>query len=157
MVSSAISAARTTSHTIITARCGYRSASAARTGPPITQGRKLIAKVAAEAVTGSVTASAATFAISFLPWVIGGPVLAALAERYPHRAVMIVCDVVRAALIALLTIPHLPVPAMLVILFGAALLNPPFDASRSALLPRVLDGDRYVVGIAVQNSTGQAA
>jgi MFS family permease len=107
--------------------------------------------------TGSVTASAATFAISFLPWVIGGPVLAALAERYPHRTVMIVCDVARAALIALLTTPHLPVPAMLVILFCAALLNPPFDASRSALLPRVLDGDRYVVGIAVQNSTGQAA
>src|SRR5256714_10480446 len=107
--------------------------------------------------TGSVTASAATFAISFLPWVIGGPVLAALAERYPHRTVMIVCDVARAALIALLIIPHLPVPAMLVILFGAALLNPPFDASRSAMLPRILDGDRYVVGIAVQNSTGQAA
>jgi MFS family permease len=107
--------------------------------------------------TGSVTASAATFAISFLPWVIGGPVLAALAERYPHRTVMIVCDVARAALIALLTIPRVPVPMMLVILFGAALLNPPFDASRSALLPRVLDGDRYVVGIAVQNSTGQAA
>jgi MFS family permease len=107
--------------------------------------------------TGSVTASAATFAISFLPWVIGGPVLAALAERYPHRTVMIVCDVARSALIALLTIPHVPVPMMLVILFFAALLNPPFDASRSALLPRVLDGDRYVVGIAVQNSTGQAA
>jgi MFS family permease len=107
--------------------------------------------------TQSVTASAATFAISFLPWVVGGPVLAALAERYPHRAVMISCDLARAVLIALVALPHLPIPAMLLLLFAAALLNPPFDASRAALLPRVLEGDRYVLGIALQSSTGQAA
>jgi len=107
--------------------------------------------------TASVTASAAAFAISFLPWVVGGPVLAALAERYPHRTVMISCDLARAALIALVALPNLPIPAMLVLLFTAALLNPPFDASRSALLPRILDGDRYVVGLAIQTSTGQAA
>lgn len=105
----------------------------------------------------SVTASAAAFAISFLPWVVGGPVLAALAERYPHRAVMISCDLVRAGLIALVAIPHMPIWAMLVVLFLAALFNPPFEASRSALLPRILDGDRYVVGLATQQSTGQAA
>jgi MFS family permease len=105
----------------------------------------------------SVTASAAAFAISFLPWVVGGPVLAALAERYPHRAVMISCDLVRAGLIALVAIPNMPIWAMLVLLFCAALFNPPFEASRSALLPRILQGDRYVVGLATQQSTGQAA
>ena len=44
--------------------------------------------------TGSVLLSAAGFATSYLPWVAGGPVLAALAERYPYRHVMLVCDVV---------------------------------------------------------------
>ena len=107
--------------------------------------------------TGSVATSAATFAVGFLPWVVGGPVLAALAERYPPRTVMITCDVLRALLIALLALPRVPVAAMLAILFTAALLNPPFEASRSALLPRILDGDRYVVGLATQNSTGQGA
>ena len=107
--------------------------------------------------TGSVAASAGSFAVSFLPWVIGGPVLAALAERYPPRAVMITCDVVRAALIALLALPGTPVVMMLALLFAAALLNPPFEAARSALLPRILDRDRYVVGLAAQNSTGQGA
>src|SRR5436309_7999450 len=91
--------------------------------------------------TGSVTASAAAFAISFLPWILGGPVLAALAERYPNRTVMVVCDLTRAALIALLAVPRLHIWMMLLLLFCAALLNPPFDASRSALLPRVLAGD----------------
>src|SRR5205823_119 len=57
----------------------------------------------------NVTISAAAFAISFLPWVVGGPVLAALAERYPHRAVMISCDLVRAGLIALVALPRLPI------------------------------------------------
>jgi len=105
----------------------------------------------------SVTMSAAAFAISFLPWVVGGPVLAALAERYPHRAVMISCDLARAVLIALVALPRLPIWGMLLLLFSAALLNPPFEASRSALLPRILEGDRYVVGLATQQSTGQAA
>jgi MFS family permease len=107
--------------------------------------------------THSVAVSAATFAISYVPWVLGGPILAALAERYPHRQVMIVCDVWRAALVAIVAIPGMPVPAMLALLFATALLNPPFEAARSALMPRILDGDRYVQATVMQNVTGQGA
>jgi MFS family permease len=107
--------------------------------------------------TRSVAISAATFAISYVPWVLGGPILAALAERYPYRTVMIVCDVFRACLVAIVAIPGVPVPAMLGLLFATALLNPPFEAARSALLPRVLAGDRYVQATVMQNVTGQAA
>src|SRR5437762_8928245 len=70
---------------------------------------------------------------------------------------MIVCDVLRAVMIATIGLLHLPIPATLALLFSAALLNPPFEAARSALLPRILDRDRYVVGLAAQNSTGQGA
>lgn len=107
--------------------------------------------------THSVTNAAAAFAISFLPWVVGGPILAALAERYQHRTVMIICDVLRAAMIATIGILHLPIPVTLALLFTAALLNPPFEAARSALLPRVLSGERYVLGITIQNTTWQLA
>jgi MFS family permease len=107
--------------------------------------------------THSVAVSAATFAISYVPWVLGGPILAALAERYPYRQVMVVCDVVRAALVAVVAIPRMPVSAMLALLFATALLNPPFEAARSALMPRVLDGDRYVQATVMQNVTGQGA
>ncbi len=108
-------------------------------------------------VTDSVVLSAASFAISYLPSVTFGPLLAALAERYPHRKVMITCDVVRAVLISLVAIPHLPVPAILVLLFATALLSPAFDASRSALLPRILEGDRYVVGLSMNATTANIA
>lgn len=107
--------------------------------------------------TGSVVTSAATFAISFLPWIVGGPVLAALAERYPHRRIMVTADLSRLVLIACVAIPGLPIPAMLGLLFCTSLLNPPFDAARSALLPRILSGDRYVVALSLQTSTNQMA
>jgi MFS family permease len=107
--------------------------------------------------TGSVTASAATFAISYLPWLGIGPVLTALAERYPYRRVMVGCDLARMVLMGLVAVPGLPVPVMMLLLFATALLNPPFDAARSALLPRILDGDRYVVGLALNSTSFQFA
>jgi MFS family permease len=105
----------------------------------------------------SVALSAAAFAISYLPWLVGGPLLATLAERYPYRNVMVVCDLARMALIALIIIPGVPVPVMLVILFVATLANPPSQAARSALMPLILPGDKLVVGLSLNNSTGQAA
>jgi predicted MFS family arabinose efflux permease len=107
--------------------------------------------------TGSAALSAAAFALSYLPWLAGGPVLAAVAERRAFRSVMVTCDLIRMVLIVLVAVPRLPVWAMLGLLFGTALLNPPFQAARSALLPQVLMGDRFVVGLALQQSTGQAA
>jgi len=104
-------------------------------------------------VTGSVALSAGSFAISYLPGLTAGPILAALAERYPHRTVMVICDVLRACLIAVVAVPGLPTPAIFVLLFVAATMNPPFDASRSALLPRIVTGDKYLVALTVQNTT----
>lgn len=107
--------------------------------------------------THSVLASGATFAISYLPWLGIGPILAAVAERYPYRRVMIICDLVRMGTMGLIALPRMPLPMMLVLLFVTSLLNPPFDAARSALLPRILTGDRYIVGVSLQATTGQAA
>jgi MFS family permease len=118
-----------------------------------------IAKAAVAALvfheTESVALSAASFALSYLPWLAGGPVLAAVAERRAFRPVMVACDLFRMALIALVAIPGIPVWAILALLFGTALLNPPFQAARSALLPQLLTGDRYVVGLSMSQSAGQ--
>ncbi|HYN96398.1 MAG TPA: MFS transporter [Pilimelia sp.] len=106
--------------------------------------------------TESVALSAATFALSYLPWVVGGPVLSALADRYPYRTVMIVCDVVRMALMALVALPAMPVEGMLVLLFLTSLAAPPSQAAKAAVLPLMLTGDRLVVALAVSSSSGQA-
>jgi MFS family permease len=107
--------------------------------------------------TESVLLSALAFALSYLPWIAGGPFLAAIAERRSFRSVMIICDLLRAGLMLLIAIPWMPIPAILVLLFFAALAAPPFQAARSAMLPQILTGDRYVLGLSVQTSSGQGA
>ncbi|GAA2570473.1 MFS transporter [Winogradskya consettensis] len=107
--------------------------------------------------TQSVMLSAASFAISYLPWVIGGPLLAALAERYPYRRVLIIADVARAVPIALIALPGIPVPVTLVLLFLATLGAPPTQAARSALIPLILERRLVVTGLALNASTSQAA
>ncbi|MFG1842689.1 MFS transporter [Micromonospora sp. NPDC049175] len=107
--------------------------------------------------TDSVGLSAAAFAVSFLPWLLGGPVLAALAERYPYRRVMVACDLIRMGLMLLIAIPQLPYQAVLVLIFAATLANPPSQAAKSALMPQMLAGDRLVLGLSLNGSAGQAA
>ncbi|ROP29677.1 putative MFS family arabinose efflux permease [Couchioplanes caeruleus] len=105
----------------------------------------------------SVLLSAASFAVSYLPWIAGGPVLAAVAERYPYRRVLIVCDLARAVPIALIALPDVPVPVILVLMFVAMLGAPPTQAARSALIPLLLPRHQVVTGLAVNSSTAQAA
>ncbi|GAA3780677.1 MFS transporter [Micromonospora maritima] len=107
--------------------------------------------------TKSVALSAAAFAASYLPWLIGGPLLSALAERHRYRRVMVLCDLIRMALMVLVAMPFMPAWAILVLIFVATLANPPSQAARSALLPHILEGDRLVVGLTASTSAVQAA
>ncbi|MBO3750512.1 MFS transporter [Streptosporangiaceae bacterium NEAU-GS5] len=106
--------------------------------------------------TGSPLATAAVYALTYLPPIVGGPLLAGLADRYPRRRVMLLCDVARAMLVALMAVPGMPFPVLCVLVFCVVLLGAPFSAARAALLPEVLEGDRYVTGSALQNMTNQA-
>jgi predicted MFS family arabinose efflux permease len=107
--------------------------------------------------TDSVAAAAAAFATSYVPWVLGGPVLAAIAERNRYRRVMIICDLIQMALIGVVAIPGVPVPVMIALLFLVSMATPPAQAARSATMPLVLTGDRVVVGLSLNQSTNQAA
>jgi MFS family permease len=105
--------------------------------------------------THSVLAAGATFAISYLPSIGFGTLLAALAERYPYRRTMIVCDVARMFTIGLIALPGVPLPVLLGLLLITAVFDPPFRAARSALNARVLSGDRYVLGLSMIETAGQ--
>lgn len=105
--------------------------------------------------TASAFAAAATYACSFLTWLVGGPVLSTLSDRYPRKYVMVATDLVRAALVALLVLPGVPLPAVFAVLVLVGLLAPCFESASSATLPLVLDGDRYVAGSAIMNTLSQ--
>ena len=105
----------------------------------------------------SVALSAAAFAVSYLPWLIGGPLLTALADRYPYRTIMVICDLIRMVLFAVIAIEGLSTQVILALIFASTLAAPPSQAARSAMLPLILTGDRLVVGLSLQASTSQAA
>lgn len=107
--------------------------------------------------TQSVALSAAAFAVSYLPWLIGGPLLSTVADRCRYRSVMVNSDLFRMVLVALVAVPHLPVWAILGLLFATTLANPPSQAARSALMPVILTGDKLVLGLSLNSSVGQAA
>lgn len=105
--------------------------------------------------TGSAALTALTYALTFLPDLVGGPLLSGLADRFPRRDLMVVSDLGRAVLVGLMAIPGMPLVPVCVLLVAVQLLNSPFNAARGAVMPAMLEGDLFVTGQAVINITYQ--
>jgi predicted MFS family arabinose efflux permease len=107
--------------------------------------------------TGSPLLTAVAYASGYLPWVIGGLFLADLADRYPRRSVMVVCDLVRAVLVAAMVTPRVPIAALVALLFATTMFAPPFESARAAITADILHGEQYALGTAVLQTTFLAA
>jgi len=107
--------------------------------------------------TRSPLLAALVYAAGYLPWVIGGLFLADVADRRPRRSVMVFCDAARAVLVAAMVIPHAPIGALVALLFVATMFAPPFESARASITPDILQGERYVLGTAILQTTFLAA
>lgn len=107
--------------------------------------------------TGSTALMGITFALTALPDLIGGPVLAGLADRYPRRAVMVAADLGRALLLLVMAIPGLPLVALWALLFAIRLLDSPFSSAYMSTMSVVLPGKRLVKGSAVTQLVNHVA
>lgn len=108
--------------------------------------------------SGSALLAATAYSLAFLPWLLGGPLLATLADRWPRRRVMIGCDLVSFVLIGAAAVPGLPLAVTIALVAAAAFVAPLFDAARLAALPQLLDeDDRYVLATSVTDISHQAA
>jgi MFS family permease len=96
--------------------------------------------------TGSPWLTALAYSLTYLPAVLGGPLLSGLADRFPSRGAMITLDLARAGLLELMALPRLPLPWLGSLLLVTVLLGPPFCAARSSLLPQILPSDRLAAG-----------
>ena len=105
--------------------------------------------------THSAALTALTYALTFLPDLLGGPLLSGLADRYPRRTLMVVADLSRAVLVSLMAVPGMPLVVVCVLLVIVQFLASPFNAARGAVLPAILEGDLFVTGQAVVNITYQ--
>ena len=103
--------------------------------------------------TRSPLLAAVAYAAGYLPWVIGGLFLSDLADRRPRRTVMVACDAVRAVLVVAMTVPGMPVTALVLLLFAATMFASPFESARASITPGILPGERYALGTAVIQTT----
>ncbi|WP_329051578.1 MFS transporter [Amycolatopsis sp. NBC_01488] len=120
-----------------------------------------LARVALAVLVYQRTSSAAltglTYALTYVPSLLGGILLAGAGDRWPRRDVMVAADVARAALVAVIAIPGVPLWVLCVLVAVMTALGGPFKAAQQALLPSVLEGERYLVGMALRNVTIQGA
>ncbi|BCJ29582.1 MFS transporter, partial [Actinocatenispora sera] len=107
--------------------------------------------------TGSPFLTAATFAVGFVPYALGGTLLASIADRYPTRTVLVWCNLVSAALIATMAVPGLPVVALLGLRFASATVAPIFGAARAASIPEIVPGPAAVLARSLIRVVTQSA
>ncbi|MFD9888987.1 MFS transporter [Amycolatopsis sp. NPDC059027] len=107
--------------------------------------------------TDSALLTALTYALTFLPSLLGGLLLSGLGDRFPRRTVIVVTDVLRACLAAAMAIPGLPLGALWGLVALLTLAGAPFKAAQLALLPDVLPPGRHEAGLGLRQVTIQIA
>ncbi|GAB2837889.1 MFS transporter [Lentzea nigeriaca] len=107
--------------------------------------------------TASTGLTALTYALTFLPDLVGGPLLAGLADRFARKDVMVAADLVRIALLLFMAVPGMPLWALAALLVLVQFAGTPHGAAKAALLPQILPDARYPLGQAVLSTVAQAA
>ncbi|HEU5265169.1 MAG TPA: MFS transporter [Jatrophihabitans sp.] len=105
--------------------------------------------------TGSATATALTYAATFVPAIVGGMAFSGLGDRYPRGPVMSGVALLRAALFAAMAIPVLDMPVVVALLVLAVLLGPVFGSTEVAFLSDALDEKQFAAANGVRLTANQ--
>lgn len=127
----------------------------------LSQAGDQLARVALSVLVFERTSSAGwtglVYGLTYLPTLVGGTLLSGLADRYPRRTVMVVCDLLRAVVAAVMAVPGTDLGELCALLVVLTVAGGPFRAAQQAMLPDILAGEQYVTGLAVRNMTIQSA
>ena len=83
--------------------------------------------------TASPFLAGVTFTLAFVPYLFSGALLSGLVDRVPPRRLMVACDLISAAIVALMALSAVPVPVLLALLFVLGLISPVSAGTRTAL------------------------
>lgn len=92
--------------------------------------------------TSSASLTALTYALTFVPSLLGGLLLSDLADRFPRRRVLVVTDVVRALLAVAMAVPAMPLPVLWCLVGVLSMAAAPFKAAQLALIPRIFTDEK---------------
>ncbi|MDJ0341493.1 MFS transporter [Streptomyces sp. H10-C2] len=107
--------------------------------------------------TGSPLLTSLIFALGMLPYALSGVLLSGVADRYPARRVLVTCDLLCAACVAVLALPLTPLALLFVLRAVLAMITPLFQGTRAASLADILEGDVYVLGRSLLRIISQSA
>jgi MFS family permease len=97
--------------------------------------------------TGSPIAVGAVFLVATLPNLLFGPIAGTLVDRWDHREVMIVSDLLRAGVVILIPVAVVTNVALAYpLVFLVTTISIFFRPARGAILPRLVSGDDLVAG-----------
>ena len=92
-----------------------------------------------------------------VPWLGVGQLLTAWSARFGRRAVLMSCDGFRGVAFLAIGTVDMSTPVLLVVVLLAALADPVFEATKSALITETVTKDDYSDAIQVMHVANQAA
>lgn len=107
--------------------------------------------------TSNVAATSATYAMTFLPAIVGGAVLARIGDQLSRRSVMVGCDLLRAAAFGVLALPGVPLWALIALVVLAVLFEPVFSAAQVAYLADELEVEQFRASTGLRMASQQIA
>lgn len=105
--------------------------------------------------TGSPLLASLSFALGFLPFVLGSGLLSSIVDRVRPRRLVVGCDSASAVLATAMAVPGMPVPVLFALVLGIGTLLSLSSGARAALVRASVSTDAYVparslIRIAVQ-------
>lgn len=150
-----------------TPRIGYRQALASREFRALLASQLVsisgtsIAAVALTILVYQRTASpllaSLTFALGFLPYLLGGGLLSSVIDRVRPRRLVASCDLVSALLAATMAWPAIPVTILLTLLLAIGTLASVSSGARAALARSTVSEDAYVPARSLLRIAAQVA
>ncbi len=135
-------------------RTGYRAALASAelraivAGQLVSIGGTSVAAVALTIVvyrrTSSPLLASLTFALGFLPYLLGGGLLSSVVDRVRPRRLVAGCDLVSAGLAAGMAWPSAPIPVLFGLLLAIGTLSSLSGGARAALVRASVPAEAYV-------------
>jgi MFS family permease len=107
--------------------------------------------------TASPVLASLTFALGFLPYVIGGGLLSGIVDRVRPRRLVSTCDLAAGGLTAAMVLPGMPVPGLLALVLVVGTLSSVASGARATLVRATVPEEAYVPARSLMRIAAQCA
>jgi len=107
--------------------------------------------------TSSPLLASLTFAIGFLPYVLGGGFMSALVDRVRPRRLVVACNAAASVLAAAMAWPSIPLPALFALLFAIGVLTSVTGGASASLVRASVTDEAYVPARSLMRIVAQLA